>query len=76
MFASVFTPGQKIFLHIVAAMALAAAAWRIWTMVNHSDNQLYYLPVIALWFIYYGVCLRTVEQPRHYWEIGKPLRKT
>lgn len=76
MFASVFTRGQKIFLHIVAAMALAAAAWRIWTMVKHSDNQLCYLPVIALWFIYYGVCLRTVERPRHYWEIGKPLRKT
>jgi len=60
MFASVFTRGQKIFLHIVAAMALTAAAWRIWTMVNHSDIQLYYLPVIALWFIYYGVSLRTV----------------
>jgi hypothetical protein len=58
MFTSVFTPGGKIFLHIVAAMALAAAAWRIWTMVHQSDNQLYYLPVIALWFIYYGVCLR------------------
>ena len=60
MFASVFTRGQKIFLHIVAAMALTAAAWRIWTMVNHSDIQLYYLFVIALWFIYYGVSLRTV----------------
>ena len=58
MFASVFTPGRKIFLHIVAALALAAAAWRIWIMVHKSDNQLYYLPVIALWFIYHGVCLR------------------
>jgi hypothetical protein len=38
MFASVFTRGQKIFLHIVAAMALAAAAWRIWTVVNHSEK--------------------------------------
>jgi hypothetical protein len=58
MLASVFTPSQKIFLHIVAAMAVAAAAWRIWTMVHQGDNQLYYLPVIALWFVYYGICLR------------------
>lgn len=57
MFISVFTPSGKILLHIVAAMALAAAAWRIWIMVHQSDNHLYYLPVIALWFIYYGVCL-------------------
>lgn len=58
MFTSVFVPGQKIYLHIVAAMAVAATAWRVWIMVHQSDNQLYYLPVIALWFIYYGICLR------------------
>ena len=58
MFCSAFTPNQKIFLHITAAMAIAAAAWRIWSMIVTRDNQLIYLPVLALWFIYYILCLR------------------
>jgi hypothetical protein len=62
MFSSVFTASQKIFLHIVAAMAIVAAAWRISSMVANHDSQLLYLPVIALWFLFYFVCLR---RPAH-----------
>jgi len=63
MFTSVFMPGQKIFLHIVAAMAVIAAIWRIWVVAHTHDTNsitIFYLPVIALWFIYYGVSLRRV----------------
>jgi len=37
MFASVFTPGQGIFLHIVAALSVAAAALDIWRADDNSE---------------------------------------
>lgn len=37
-------------------MSIAAAMWHVWIMVHTADNQLVYLPIIALWFIYYAVC--------------------
>jgi hypothetical protein len=58
MFASVFTPGQKIFLHLVAGMALIAGIWEIWRVTHEPQAQVLYLPVIGLWMIYYAVCLR------------------
>lgn len=58
IFASVFMPGQKIFLHIVAALALLAAAWDIWRSSTDAGHPFLFLPVILLWFVYYAVCLR------------------
>ena len=58
MLVSVFTPGVRLFLHIVAAGALVAAAWRAWTMGAAHDAQLQYIPLIAIWFVYYAICLR------------------
>jgi hypothetical protein len=58
MFTSVFTPGEKLFLHIVAGMAVIATIWTAWTMAAGAANKMLYLPVIALWFVYYAVCLR------------------
>ena len=58
MFASVFTPGQKIYLHIVAAAAVIFGSWRLWSMAANPESPLMYMPVIALWFLYYAVCLR------------------
>jgi hypothetical protein len=58
MFVSVFTPATKIYLHIVAGMAVVAAVWRIHSMVINRENTLLYLPVIAFWFVHYAVCLR------------------
>jgi hypothetical protein len=60
IFASVFMPGQKIFLHIVAVMAVLAAAWDIWRSTATPTHPLLFLPVILLWFVYYVVCLRRV----------------
>lgn len=58
IFASVFMPGQRIFLHIVAAMALLAGAWDLWKAATTPNHGVLYLPVIVLWFVYYTVCLR------------------
>ena len=58
MFTSVFIPSQKIFLHVVAGMAIVASAGRIWFMAITPDHSVLYLPVIAIWFVYYALCLR------------------
>jgi hypothetical protein len=57
MFASVFMPGQKIFLHIVAGMALIAAVWEAWRTF-HATPEILYTPVIVLWAVYYALSLR------------------
>jgi hypothetical protein len=58
MFASVFMPGQKIFLHIVAGTAAIAAFWEAWRVANAPHTDMLYTPVIVLWIVYYVVCLR------------------
>jgi hypothetical protein len=63
MFASVFMPGQKIFLHIVAAMALIAVIWEAWRTF-HATPEMLYTPVIVLWAVYYALCLRRVKAGR------------
>lgn len=58
MFISVFLPGQKIFLHVVAAMSLAAGIWDFWRAAHSQGSDALLWPVILLWFVYYGICLR------------------
>jgi hypothetical protein len=58
MFASVFMPGQRIFLHAVAGMALLAGAWEIWKLATIPNSPMLYTPVLILWVVYYVVCLR------------------
>ena len=58
MVISVFVPGQKIFLHVVAAMAVIAEAWEIWRVTHDPLSNILYLPVIILWAVYYAICLR------------------
>jgi hypothetical protein len=66
MFTSVFTPGERIFLHILAGMTAVATVWTVWTMSADTANNMPYLsfmvPVMVLWFVYYGVCL---------WRLGR-----
>jgi len=58
MFVSVFLPGQRIFLHGLAVMALAAAGWDVWRATTTPNHEMLFLPLIVLWFVYYGLCLR------------------
>jgi hypothetical protein len=58
MFISVFLPGQKIFLHVVAAMSLAAGIWDFWRAAHSQGSDALLWPLILLWFVYYGICLR------------------
>ena len=58
MFIAVFLPEQKVYLHIVAALAVIAGGWRWWTATANPEVPWIYLPVIALWLVYYAMCLR------------------
>jgi hypothetical protein len=58
MFVSVFLPGQKIFLHVVAVMSIAAGVWDFWRAAHSQGSDALLWPVILLWFVYYGICLR------------------
>ena len=39
-------------------MTVTATIYRIWVMTTQHDGQVLYLPVLALWLIYYAICLR------------------
>ncbi len=58
MFVSVFLQGQKIFLHVVAVMSIDAGAWDFWRAAHSQGSDALLWPVILLWFVYYGICLR------------------
>ncbi len=58
IFASVFMPGQKIFLHIVAVMAIGAGIWDGYRSATNPGHPFLYLPLILLWLVYYVWCLR------------------
>lgn len=58
MFVSVFLPGQKIFLHVVAVMSVAATVWDFWRAAHSEGSSALLWPVVLLWFVYYGICLR------------------
>jgi len=57
MFVSVFLPGQKIYLHVVAAAAVVFSTWRLWS-TTHWESSVFYVPMIVVWLVYYVVCLR------------------
>jgi hypothetical protein len=57
MFVSVFFPGQKIFLHVLAGAAVISGIWRCWGAANPEGIPIY-LILIGIWSVYYAVCLR------------------
>ena len=64
MFVTALVPSQKVLLHIVAAIAVIAAIWRIWMIAQPASAPFLLVPwflyytAAALWFIYYVVALR------------------
>ena len=57
MIASLFCPGARIFLHIVAAGAMAATVWYVRMMFTGVQLEILCLPVLPIWFTYYAICL-------------------
>ncbi|MBY0505227.1 MAG: hypothetical protein K2X03_15040 [Bryobacteraceae bacterium] len=57
MIVSLFYPSLKALLHTVAAMGLVALAWYARMMGTEWHLEILCLPLIPLWFLYYGLCL-------------------
>lgn len=57
MIASLFYPGSKIFLHVVAVMAIAATFWYVRMIFTGVQLEILCLPVLPVWFTYYAICL-------------------
>ncbi len=57
MIVSLVYPGAKIFLHVVAVMAIAATIWYLRMIFTDVQLEILCLPVLPVWFIYYAICL-------------------
>src|ERR1017187_10301714 len=62
---SLFLPGAKIFLHVVAALAGLAVVWYVRMMLTEVKLEILCLPLLAAWFVYYLMCL--------FWHARQPL---
>jgi len=58
MIVSLFLPDAKIFLHIIAAVAIVALVWFVRMLLNDDVKlEILCLPFLAVWFFYYTMCL-------------------
>ena len=57
MIVSLFHPDARIPLHLVAAMAAVAVIWYVRMMLTEVKLEILCLPLLAVWFFYYAMCL-------------------
>ncbi len=57
MLVSVFMPGAKVFLHVVAALGVAAAVWYARMLFTGPQLEVLCLPALPIWFAYYALCI-------------------
>lgn len=57
MFVSVFQPGARIFLHVVAVLTGVAVIWYVRMMVTEVTLEILCVPVLVVWLIYYALCV-------------------
>lgn len=66
MILSLFHPDERILLHVVAAMAGVALVWYArMLLTNNVKLEILCLPLLAVWFLYYAMCL--------FWSGNRPL---
>jgi hypothetical protein len=57
MLFTLFHPGARIFLHVVAAMAAIAVIWYVRMMLTEAKLEILCVPLLVIWFLYYAVCI-------------------
>ena len=57
MLVTLFQPGARIFLHVVAALAGVAVVWYVRMMLTELKLEILCLPLLAAWLVYYLMCL-------------------
>ena len=65
MLVTLFHPGAKIFLHLVAVLAGLTVVWYVRMMLTQVQLEILCLPLLVVWFIYYAMCL--------FWHANQPL---
>ena len=65
MLVTLFLPGAKIFLHVVAVLAALAVVWYVRMMLTEAQLEILCVPALAAWFCYYLMCL--------FWHAHQPL---
>ena len=65
MLVTLFLPGAKNFLHLVAALAAVAVIWYVRMMLTEMKLEIFCLPLLAVWFVYYLMCL--------FWHADQPV---
>ena len=65
MIVSLFHPDARILLHIIAAMAGITVIWYVRMMLTEVKLEILCLPLLAVWFFYYAMCL--------FWSGNQPL---
>jgi hypothetical protein len=63
MIATLTTPTQKLYLHLVAAMGVVAVIWYIRMMLTGLQLEIFCLPLFPAWFIYYALCIFWFRPP-------------
>ena len=56
MLVTLFLPGAKIFPHIVAVLTALAAVWYVRMMLTEVKLEIFCLPLLAAWLVYYAMC--------------------
>jgi len=67
MIVSLFLPEAKILLHIVAVLAGVAVIWYVRMMLTKVKVEILCLPLLAVWFFYYAMCI--------FWSGNQPIPK-
>ena len=57
MIVSVFQPGARILLHVVAALTGVAVIWYVRMMLTEVELEILCLPLLVVWLIYYALCV-------------------
>jgi hypothetical protein len=57
MLVTLFLPGSKILLHLVAAVAALAVVWYARMLLTEAQLEILCLPLLLVWFVYYAMCL-------------------
>jgi hypothetical protein len=42
-------------------MTVIFGVWRLWTIAANPESPWFFVPMIAVWFLYYVLCLRRVR---------------
>ena len=63
MLVTLFLPDAKIFLHVVAALAGVAVIWYVRMLLTKVKLEIFCRPLLAVWFIYYALCVFWHGQP-------------